>query len=305
MSNITTFSFNEKNLSIIPPRDPDGHKGTFGRVLVIAGSHGMSGAAYFAAKAAYRSGAGLVELFTEETNRNILQAQLPEAVMSTYTASSPKALKLSNAMERADSVVIGCGLGTSSAAQKIVAYTVNNCLKPLIVDADALNIIAANPAILAAVRKRIPGTTVFTPHIGEMKRLIGNSDAEITSVPETAREFASKNGVVCALKCSETAVSNGYDRVYVNRSGNCGMATGGSGDVLAGIVGSLFAQFAKSKLTAMEKTCLAVYIHGLAGDAAARRLSCTSCMASDIIESLPEVFLKAESIAKQPFELKS
>ncbi|MEE1115663.1 MAG: NAD(P)H-hydrate dehydratase [Clostridia bacterium] len=290
MSEIKRFSYDTGDLSLLPKRDSDGYKGTFGRVLVIAGSVGMSGAAYFAAKAAYRSGAGLVEIFSDDTesSRVILQTLIPEALFSSDREILQKSL------EKADSVVIGCGMGKSDRAVKLLTFVAENCKKPLVIDADGLNIISESPHLLDVLKKRQNDITVLTPHIGEMKRLLGRSAERIfseKSTGEIAYEYAKNHRVICVLKESKTAVSDGSENVYINASGNCGMATGGSGDVLAGMIGSMLAQHRSTSLTAMQKVSLAVYIHGLAGDYASRRVGQRSSMASDIIESIPDVFL--------------
>ncbi len=291
MHEIKKFSYDTGDLSLLPKRVRDGHKGTFGRVLVIAGSVGMSGAAYFAARAAYRSGAGLVEIFSDDTesSRAILQTLIPEALFNSDTEC------LQDSLEKADSVVIGCGMGRSDRAVRLLTFVAKNCKKPLVIDADGLNIISEAPYLLDILKKRRNSITVFTPHIGEMKRLLGRPAEKIFSkrpTAEIAYDYAKKHRIICVLKESKTAVSDGSENVYINVSGNCGMATGGSGDVLAGIIGSMLAQNRNTSLTAMQNVSLAVYLHGLAGDFASRRVGQRSCMASDIIESISEVFLR-------------
>ena len=278
------FSYRPSDLERIPPRPADSHKGTFGRVLVIGGSSCMSGAAYFSAKAAYRTGAGLVHIFTHEDNRIIMQTGLPEAILSTYGNHADKNALLT-AMEKADVIVIGVGLGQSPVAEELVRLTLSNADVPLVVDADAINIIARDPSILDLTGAPI----IITPHPMEMARLCDLSVPEIESDRiRHAVSVAEQNALTCVLKGHETVVVDGTsdDRaVYVNKSGNSGMATGGSGDVLTGIIAALIAQ----GMLPSEAAPLGVYIHGLAGDAAAESLGEYSLMASDIIDHISAV----------------
>lgn len=281
------FSFDGSALSMMPPRPERSNKGDFGRVLCVCGSHGMSGAAYLSAKAAYRSGAGLVEIFTHECNRIPLQTSLPEAIVSSYTdAYSPSTLLAS--LERADAVVVGCGIGVTPLSRAILSdllHALEGKDIPLVVDADAINLLAKNRSLLKYVKG-----AVLTPHFMEASRLLDRPVGELLSnTAQTAQTIACKYSAVCVMKDHESAVSDGGERVYINKSGNCGMASGGSGDVLAGIIGGILAQNAKAKtkLSLLNAAALATFIHGLAGDEAARRLGEYSLMASDIVEAIP------------------
>lgn len=281
------FSFDGSALSMMPPRPERSNKGDFGRVLCVCGSHGMSGAAYLSAKAAYRSGAGLVEIFTDECNRIPLQTSLPEAIVSSYTdAYSPSSLLAS--LERADAVVVGCGLGVTPLSRAILSdllHALEGKDIPLVVDADAINLLAKNRSLLKYAKG-----AVLTPHFMEASRLLDAPiDELMADTAATALTIAQRYGAVCVMKDHESAVSDGGERVYVNKSGNSGMASGGSGDVLAGILGGLLAQNAKADapLSAIDAAALGVYLHGLAGDEAARRLGEYSMMASDLIEAIP------------------
>lgn len=281
----TVFSYNKDNLSLMPKRTDESNKGTYGRLLCVCGSVGMCGAAYLAAKAAYRTGAGLVEILTVKENLIPLQGSLPEAIISVYDGNDPDLDAVLTSVERADAIVIGCGLGRSDGARKILGTVLRNTETPCVLDADALNIISANQAL----KKYLKGK-IITPHPAEFSRLTGISTEEILKNAETlSLDFAQKHSTVCLIKRHETVVSDGSERVYVNKSGNSGMATAGSGDVLAGIIGGILAQNKNSDLSLFEAACLGTYIHGLCGDIAAEALGEYSLMASDIIDSLRKV----------------
>ena len=246
----------------------------------------MSGAAYFSAKAAYRTGAGLVHILTHEDNRIILQTQLPEAILSVYGGRlAEKKQELLEAIKKADVIVIGVGLGQSPTSRDLVEMTLANADVPLVVDADALNLIAKEPSLLDLASAPI----IVTPHMAEMARLCDRSVPEILADKlEYATRFAEQNALICALKDHETlVVDGGTDEryTYINKSGNSGMATGGSGDVLTGVIAALIAQ----GMQPFDAATLGVYIHGLAGDAAADDLGEYSVMASDIIDHISAV----------------
>lgn len=267
--------------SLLPERPVRSNKATFGKVLCLAGSYCMSGAAYLCAKAAYRSGTGMVRVFTPEENRVIIQTSLPEALVSVYDSNSPDTSELIEGIKWADVVVAGPGLGRSEGALALLTALLRNTVKPLVLDADALNLISENPKLWETV----PRGTVITPHPGEMSRLCGCSIDEILrDVSGICQGFAHAHGVVCVLKDHATAVSDG-EEIYVNSTGNSGMATAGSGDVLAGIIGALLGQ----GMTPFAAAAIGVRIHGMAGDAAADLLGEYSVMASDIIDCIPKV----------------
>ncbi|MBQ9080643.1 MAG: NAD(P)H-hydrate dehydratase [Clostridia bacterium] len=291
MSNIRSLSPADLR-DLLPQRPARSNKSTFGRVVAVCGSQGMCGAAYFAAKAAYRTGCGLVEIVTPEQNRVPLQTMLPEAIVTCYDSATPDRRIISDAVRRADAVVAGCGLGTSLTSIKVLSMTLEATHVPIVLDADALNILAAAPSLGDALR----APAVITPHPGEMSRLVGISINDVLSnTPALAQSFAAKHGIVCLLKDHKTAISDGTD-TYINQFGNSGMATGGSGDVLAGIVAALLAQSknipnaSMTDLAALCKTAaLGALIHSLAGDRAADHLGEYSVMASDIIDALPYI----------------
>lgn len=285
MSTYLQFSFDSFPADILPKRKDRSCKSDFGRILCICGSHGMAGAAFLCAKAALRTGAGLVEIFTPEENRIVLQTSLPEAIITSYTDDTAVELLLAS-IQRADCIVAGCGLSQSPLSRKILSALLHNVdaqKTPLILDADALNLISRNPSFL----KYIKGS-VITPHALEFSRLSGNSLEDILSSPDSlAYDYARKNSLICVLKDHNSIVTDGGSRLYINNTGNNAMSTAGSGDVLAGILAGLMAQ---SKSASLDITALGVYIHGLCGDISAKRLSQYSVIASDLIDALPIVF---------------
>lgn len=282
---MNNFSYSyEDIIRLLPERDENSNKGSCGRVLIIGGSTCMAGAPYFSAKAAYRTGCGLVEIFTHEDNRVILQTLIPEAVLSVWNKKIDFE-KLENSIKKADVIAIGMGLSTSDDALEILKFTLQKRTCPIVIDADALNLLSKNKELF----KQINQNAIITPHPLEMSRISGVDVKEITAnVPKSAQNFANKNGWICVLKDHHTAVSKpNSDSIYINQSGNSGMSTGGSGDVLDGIIAGLLAQGCEPYIAAT----LGVYIHGLAGDVASQIHSQYSLMASDIIDALPEIFI--------------
>ena len=240
----------------------------------------MAGAACLCAKAAYGSGCGVVKVMTAEENRMILQSTVPEAILSTYNSKLDEQ-QVIDELKWADAVVIGPGIGTDRTSQRLVRIVLKNCVVPFVVDADALNIISEQPELLL----RPHTDMILTPHLGEMARLTKDSIALIQSrMVACAVEFAQTYDVICVLKDFHTVTAVPYGMTYLNLSGNFGMATAGSGDVLSGMMGSLLAQGMKPDLAA-----LAVYLHGLAGDAAASLHGKSSLMATDLIDGIAAV----------------
>lgn len=295
LNSFSAFSFKNtsETLALLPSRPTRSNKGDFGRVLCVCGSRGMAGAAYLAAKAAYRTGAGLVEIFTHESNRIALQALLPEAIVTSYEEYSRNSLLAS--LGRADCVVIGCGLGVSPMSRAVlsdVLHSVDTQKTPLVIDADGLNLLAGNPSLMKYAKG-----AVITPHAKEMSRLSGMSVEDILKdTASVAYSFAKKQGLVCVMKDHNTVVSDGGERVYINTTGNSGMATGGSGDVLAGIIGGLLVQKRSVGAELLEDTALGVYLHGLCGDIAAAELTEYSVMASDLIDFLPRALKQIKRV---------
>ena len=271
----------ECDLSRLPTRPARAHKGTFGRVLVIGGSIGMSGAAYLAAKAAYRAGAGLVEIFAPEANRIIYQTQLPEALLTLYDPENLDKNALRAAIDRADAIAIGMGLGNAPVVTKLVDTVLTRARVPVLADADALNELSRSEDIRARLSV-CKAPLILTPHLGEMARLLGSNIPQIASDPVScAQEAARRFAAITVLKDARTVITDGA-HLSLNVKGNSGMATGGSGDVLAGVIAALLAAGA-SPLTAAE---LGVLTHAMAGDFAQKLRGSHGLMASDIIDAL-------------------
>lgn len=280
VSALTPEDISEK----LPTREAHTNKGTFGKVLVIAGSVNMSGAAYFSSKSAYRTGAGLVKVFTPSQNRSVLQTALPEAILSTYESGHMAFQALSEALEWSNVVVLGPGLGMDADARFIVKNVLENYSKPLILDADGLNLLSTNPEWHQDLLRN--PNLILTPHLGEMARLLQVGIPEISgNLIRTALTFAKQHEVTCVLKDARTVVATSDGKVTVNLSGNSGMSTGGSGDVLTGIIAGLIAQ----GLTPGDAAPLGVYIHGLAGDLAAQTVGKRAMIASDIIDAIGSI----------------
>lgn len=274
-------TFEKKDLSFLPERRPDGNKGTFGKVLIAAGSSGMCGAAYMSALAAYRMGAGLVRIYTVKENVMMLQTMLPEAIVTAFDKEYLDKEQLEKAAGWADAAVIGPGLSTEPYAKVILTWFLKLCRCPVVLDADALNLLGMHRELFTYLNSNM----VVTPHVGEMKRLTGREIQEIKENPiGIAENFHKTYGAVCVLKDARTVIASG-NGVYVNTSGNDGMATGGSGDVLSGIIGGLLA----GGMRICDGAELGVYLHGLAGDAAAKKHGKRALMATDILASLGEL----------------
>lgn len=271
------------DLTRLPPRPARAHKGTFGRVLVIGGSYAMSGAAYFTAKAAYRAGAGLVEIFAPEQNRIIYQTQLPEALLTLYDPENLDKNVLRAAIERADAIAIGMGLGNAPVVTMLVDTVLARARVPVVIDADALNELARG----GEIRARLAGCKaplILTPHLGEAARLMGVNIPQIAADPMGfATQMAHSFAAVTVLKDARTVITNGV-HLSLNAKGNSGMATGGSGDVLAGVIAAFLAA-GTAPFAAAE---LGVLTHALAGDAAKERRGSHGLMASDIIDALSD-----------------
>lgn len=293
----TAFSCTSDDLPVLlPARKAHGNKGTCGKVLLIAGSEGMSGAACLSARAAYKSGCGLVRVFTPECNRIPVQISIPEAIVTTYRDALQTEEKLKGALSWSDVCGIGPGLGTSQTAKWILQYVLKNYSGPLVLDADALNLLAADPELFALVCHRDEYPAILTPHLGEMARLTGRSVHAISEdLIDSCRNFAAQHQVICVQKDARTIVSDG-SQTFLNTTGNDGMATGGSGDVLTGILLGLLAQ----RPAPFESAVAAVTLHGLAGDAAASAHSSYSMTAGDIAEHIGTVLLKCQKSDKSP-----
>jgi NAD(P)H-hydrate epimerase len=269
----------QNDLKLLPGRISHSNKGTYGKLLIIAGSVNMAGAAVLCAKAAYAVGTGLVRVLTPEENRQIIQTAVPEAILTVYSSKKPEQAAVTDAINWADAIVCGPGIGTSAAAESIVMNVLKSSSVPVLFDADALNIISKDTSILLKPHTDV----VVTPHLGEMSRLTGDSISYIqNSLISEAMEFANQYNLVCVLKDERTVIGIPYRNAFINMSGNNGMATAGSGDVLSGVIGALMAQGEDSANAAS----LGVFIHGLAGDEVKKLTGVRAMTASDIIEGL-------------------
>ena len=299
------YTFTESVSKLLPERRPDGNKGTFGKVLLAAGSMSMAGAALLCAESAYRAGAGMVKLVIPKDIREVVQERLPEALTQTYDKAEglneeeEKAF-LQN-MDWADVIAVGPGLSVCRSGLQFLKLALQST-KPLLIDADGLNMLAEetqNESKLWSVLQKRGGQTVLTPHMGEMAKLLQKPVSEVVA-DETAATLmlARKSGCIVVGKSARTHVCRDGGRIFLNTAGNDRMATAGSGDVLAGIISALMAQELKigdskkcrdrqEEEECMEKAaCLGVYLHACAGDAAAKEAGNGGITASDIIRGL-------------------
>ncbi len=265
--------------SLFKKRNRFSHKGTYGHALIAAGSYGKIGAAVLSVNAALHSGAGLVTALVPRCAYSILQSTNPEAMI--ITDASENEFSHSPDLSKFSAIGIGPGIGTSEAAKAFLNEALNHSAKLFVLDADALNILSENKEWL----KRIPPGAVLTPHPGEFKRLVGEWKNDLDKLTMQS-EFAARYQVVLVLKGAHTTIALPDGRIYFNSTGNPGMAKGGSGDVLTGVLTSLLAQ----GYTAESAALLGVFVHGIAGDYAATYLSQTGMSASDIIQYLPQAF---------------
>ncbi|MGD0224714.1 MAG: NAD(P)H-hydrate dehydratase [Terriglobia bacterium] len=281
---------------ITKPRAASAHKGSFGHVLILAGSMGKTGAAAMAARAALRAGAGLVTVATAKSAQPIIAAlgmefmteALPETEDGTISLRALEGPRLDKLVAGKTVLAVGPGIGAHPETAELVRTIVNKYSLPLVLDADGLNAFAGQ---MASFRQdiRSGGTTVFTPHPGEMARLTGKTIAEIQAQRvAVAREFSQKYGVTLVLKGFRTLVAAPNGQVEVNPTGNPGMAKGGTGDVLTGLMAGLLAQFPLHPVG--EVATAAVYLHGMAGDLAAGELGQHSMLAGDLLEKIPQAY---------------
>jgi NAD(P)H-hydrate epimerase len=273
----------------VPERQQDAHKGDFGLVLIVATSPGMSGAGVLVARASLRAGAGLATLAVPAPQQPIVAAQLTSVMSAALPATShgvlgPTAAPVVLALaERARcALAVGPGLGRSPETGQFLAALLPAVARPLVLDADALMLLANQPGVL----QQRPAPTVVTPHVGEMAALCGVTVAELQADRlGWAQRWAAQEQVIVVLKGHGTLISDGC-RTYRNGTGNPGMATAGSGDVLTGIIAALMAQ----GIAPLDAARLGVYVHGAAGDHAAREVGQLSLVADDLIAALPRAF---------------
>ena len=274
--------------SILLKRKLDSHKGDYGHLLVIGASPGLTGAVALCGLSALRAGSGLVTLGIPESLNYILEVKLTEVMTKPLPETKEMVLSLKalprilEFSQKIDGFAIGPGLSTQKETANLLFQLIPQIHKPTILDADGLNILAQDISVL----KKIKTSFVLSPHPGEMARLLKKEISEVQKNREKiARNFAAEYGIVLVLKGYRTIVAD-QKNLYINKTGNPGMATAGSGDVLTGIIGGFLAR----GLSSFAAAKFAVYLHGLAGDLAAKEKGETSLIASDILEKLPEAF---------------
>jgi NAD(P)H-hydrate epimerase len=282
--------------TLLRRRKPDSHKGDYGHILILAGSKRFSGAGVLCAGAAMRAGAGLVTLALPESINNpvirikpreVMTLPLPETKEGTVSLSAYRPMM--RFLKDIDVLVIGPGLSQNKSTQQLIRKLAQRAAVQLILDADGLNALSGHLDLLAG-KTRVKHGTIVTPHPGEMARLLKTSKPGVKKLrKKVAKTFASNYNSITVLKGHQTVVSDGAQRLYINRTGNPGMATAGSGDVLTGII----AAFLSQGLDSFEAAQYGVYVHGLAGDLAAGSKGQLSLIASDIIDYLPKALQRA------------
>lgn len=289
---------------LIPERRRYSYKGDYGHVLIVAGSKGKTGAAIMAAEACLRSGAGLVTIGVPETLADVFQAAVKEAMVLPLPDSGHGTLSASSfekvrdfLSQQADVLAIGPGITVSEDTSGLVIKLLGSVTAPMVLDADALNVIGGRRDLF----RKVKAPVILTPHAGEMARLLTSDaaklsgrqdDTELRTAVEAgrisiSRSYAREAKVYLVLKGAPTIIADPEGRIRINTTGNPGMATAGTGDVLIGMISGFLGQ----GLNPVDASCLAVYIHGFAGDIASKTKGMHSLIASDIIDSIPEAFL--------------
>lgn len=259
------------------------HKGTYGHVLIIAGSKGMAGASLLASKAALRSGAGLVTLHGPECNRIIAQTAVPELIFSSDKQND--IISMFPELKNYSTIGIGCGIGNLAETSSMIEKLFTELFSPCVIDADAINVISRSKHFMDL----IPECSILTPHPKEFDRLFGSQNSDIARLTK-AREMAIRYHVIIILKGTYTAIITNKGKVFFNATGNSGLATAGTGDVLTGMLTALLAQGYSPE----NASCMAVYLHGLAADLAITNQSQESLIAGDVIENIGKAFLNLE-----------
>ncbi len=288
------YTHTPEDYELLPKREAYSNKGSYGKLFVIAGSKNMTGAAQFCAESAYRCGTGLVAvLATAPQVIKAIQSKLPEAVIIDWNNDEFRSI-IKDRVKVSDTVVCGPGLGTGEVAEEIVRTVLETDDRPVVFDADALNIIAKNNWVNLLKRNMI-----LTPHLGEMARLTGKAiDMIQEDLINTAEEFAKQTKTTVILKDAVTVIADESGAFYVNSSGNSGMATAGSGDVLSGITGAMCTMYSRNGrevdsaqicTTDRLMSSMAVYIHGLCGDLAKKKIGERPLLARDISKALEKV----------------
>lgn len=276
--NSKSFLLPEKHISLLPlARKKFEHKGNFGHTLIIAGSKGKAGAAILTAHACLRSGTGLVTVHVPDQLMPILQTALPEAMVSTDKHA--ECITSHPDLSKYNSIAVGPGIGTADDTANMLKLLIQNTQIPLVLDADALNILAVNKTWLSF----LPPNSILTPHPGEFDRLFGKTSTHFERF-ELQKELSKKHNIIIVLKGAHTCICFPDGTAFFNNTGNPGMATAGSGDVLTGIIAGLYAQTQSTHFSAYA----GVFIHGKAGDLAARKMGKNGMIASDIIQFLPQ-----------------
>lgn len=297
--NFTHYTYQREDIAkYMPKREAYSNKGTFGKVLVIAGSNNMAGACYLSAYAAYEMGAGLVKVITPKENRTIIQQLLPEAVLHTYDTEHIERQKneLIQDIKDARAIVVGPGMGINVSSENLLDWVFHETDVPTVIDADAIQILATRQREIPKfdgkkLRWLLRKNMIITPHLKEMADLLGDRKHLVSMQNQQLdiREIASENENILVLKDARTLVVQ-KEKCYINLSGNNGMATAGAGDVLTGIILGLLAQRVEPYIAAT----LGVYIHGIAGEEAANKKGAYSVTARDLVKMIPEVLLKSK-----------
>lgn len=269
-------------LQLLPDRDPDGHKGTFGKVLLLCGSRGFTGAAYLAAMGALRTGAGLVFLGVPDSIYEIEAVKLNEPVVFPLPDDGGKLSKeaseeMKDRLSQMDAVLIGCGLGQSEGTFTAVKTVLEHAACPVVIDADGINVLAQHKDLLRGRTE----PTILTPHMGEFLRFGGSLDG---NPMEAAVRFSREWNCILLLKGHRTCITDGT-RGYLNQTGNPGMAVGGSGDVLAGMIVSLLGQ----GLSPLDAAACAAWLHGAAGDLCAEEIGQYGMLPTDMLIRIPRL----------------
>ncbi len=275
----------------LSPRPRDSHKGLYGTVLVVAGGRGMAGAAALCGAASLRSGAGLVRVATSAEVQPVVAGFEPSYMTYPLPGQEDGLIDLARSravlpglIEHADALAVGPGLGQSDAIRGLVRYLIAETDRPMVLDADGLNMLVGQTELLSGLKRPV----ILTPHPGEFARLSGRDVPTVQQdrVKYAAELAATYGSLVVILKGSGTVVTDGR-RYFINSTGNPGMATGGSGDVLTGVIAALLAQ----KMPAFEAAQLGVFVHGLAGDIARDHHGEIGMIAGDIVDALPDAFV--------------
>lgn len=286
-----TFSMIKNKL---PKRNPESHKGDFGKLLCICGSRSMPGAAYFCIESALRCGVGLVQAAIPESIYGSISSKISECTYVLCRDDSHGNIDKTSVdyiletAKRCSAVAVGSGMGKNESVELIINSLIETCDKPMVIDADGINVISENIDILKKAKSKI----ILTPHAKEAERLLGVECNEINvNKIIYAQQLADEYGVIAVMKGHNTIVADKEEKAFLNLTGNSGMAKGGSGDVLTGMIGSFLAQ----GMNPIDAAICGVYIHGKSGDYCQNRYSSTALLPRDIIDGLSSIFLKFEN----------